>query len=306
MSLPAEISQSLPVVIRRRLADYLDLMKPRILLLAVLTVLGAMSLASPEGEHRPTVTVTLATLVGVALAVGAGGALNNFIERNRDARMDRTAQRPLPAGRMKPTEALVFGTVLWISSYFILYFLVNPPTAFLTMLAFGSYVGIYTPLKSRTTLCTLAGAIPGAMPPLIGWTAIRGHLEWSGVLLFAILFLWQIPHFLALAISRREEYARAGMPMLPSPAGVGGRGVDVTLNQILLYTAALVPVSLLPYGVLGAGRVYFVLALALGAGFVFLAVRGFVRAADARWCKSFFLYSIFYLVLLFGTLVFGS
>lgn len=297
-----ELSTSSALNVQRRVKDFTDLMKPRILLLAVLTVLGAMSVASSAGWPDPSVTI--ATLAGVALAVGAGGALNCFIERESDGRMARTSHRPLPAGRIKPVEALVFGTALWISSYFILYFYVNPPTAFLTMLAFGSYVGVYTPLKKHTSLCTLVGAVPGALPPLIGWTAARGHVEWPGFLLFALMFLWQIPHFLALALLRQQDYAKAGLPMLPAE-----QGDRETLLQILLYTAALLPVSLLPYGLLGAGRVYLTLAVFLGAGFFWLALRlaiSSARGVQPALCGRMFFYSILYLVILFGALVFDS
>lgn len=293
-----DVVESRVVGAHQRLADYADLIKPRILLLNLLTVLGTMSLAC--AGHWPSVSVVLSTLAGVALAAGAGGALNCFIERDLDARMIRTAGRPLPAGRLKPLEALVFGTVLWIGSYFLLYFQVNPPTAYLTMLAFGSYVGLYTPLKVRTPLNTLAGTLPGALPPLIGWTAARGQIEISGFLLFAILVLWQIPHFLVLALMRRDEYEAAGMKMLPVV-----QGERVTLEQILLYTSALVPVSLLPYGFLGAGPVYLGLAIVLGGGFLYLAFRLFVRGGEIGLCRKLFGYSILYLVLIFSALVAG-
>lgn len=299
MNMQTSTASGRATLFRRRLADYMDLTKPRIMMLTILTVLGGMSLAAHTGW--PATGVIWAAVGGVALAVGAGGALNNFIERDLDARMARTANRPLPSGRIHPMEALIFGTTLWITSYFILYFFVNPPTAFLTMLAFGSYVGIYTPLKTRSSLCTLVGAVPGAMPPLIGWTAVRGHIEFSGVVLFAFLFFWQIPHFLALALLRRDDYAQAGMPMLPVESGE-----RVTLHQMTLYTAAAVAVSLMPHGLLGAGSVYLCLAALGGAGFLALAFLGQIKGANPLWCGTFFFYSIIYAVVLFGALIFDS
>lgn len=299
MTTQVELAESGAISFRQRAMDYVDLVKPRILLLNLLTTLGAMSMAS-NGQW-PSIHVILSTLGGMALAVGAGGSLNCFIERDRDALMVRTANRPLPSGRMKPLEALIFGSALWMAAYFILYWFVNPPTAFLTMLAFGCYVGLYTPLKTRTPLCTLIGAVPGALPPLIGWTAVRGHVELSGFLLFAILFVWQIPHFLALALLRRDEYAQAGMPMYPVI-----RGERATVRQILLYTIALIPVSLLPYGILGASRAYLILAAVLGLGFLMMAIRGIVFGGSPSWCRKIFSYSVIYLVILFSALVFDS
>ncbi|OGH60339.1 MAG: protoheme IX farnesyltransferase [Candidatus Lindowbacteria bacterium RIFCSPLOWO2_12_FULL_62_27] len=298
MSIPAELAQDRSTPFRQKALDYLDLIKPRILLLVLLTVYGTMAVAA--GGSWPALGMAWPTLIGVALAVGAGGALNCFIERDRDARMARTAHRPLASGRMKPVEALALGTLFWICSYFLLYFLVNPLTAYLTMLAFGAYVGIYTPLKSRSPLCTLIGAVPGALPPVIGWAAIRAEVDGLAFVLFSIQFLWQIPHFLALALARRCEYEEAGLPMYPVVEGSGK-----TLDLILLYTAALVPVSLLPYGVLGAGPVYLCIALSTGAIFLGLALQGHQIGGEEQWCRRFFLYSIVYLVVLFGALVSG-
>ncbi|MBI4178138.1 protoheme IX farnesyltransferase [bacterium] len=283
----------------QRIRDFVSLTKPRIMLLVILTVLGSMSVAS--GAERLAAAAVIWTLSGVALAVGAGGALNHFIERDADRKMARTADRPVASGRIRPPEALVFGTALWIASYFVLYFHANPPTAFLTMLAFGSYVGLYTPLKRRSSICTLIGAVPGALPALIGWTAVRGHVEMTGLVLFLLMFFWQIPHFLSLALLTRKDYAAAGMPMLPVEAGV-----PATLGQILLYTAALIPVSLLPYTLFGSGRVYLYTAVCAGAVFFYLAVLLDRKDAAPKWCGRFFAYSIVYITVLFGVLVFDS
>lgn len=294
-----EFADSSALNLRQKVGDFVSLTKPRIMMLSSLTVLGAMSMASQTAW--PEISVILATLAGVALAVGAGGSLNCFIERETDRKMLRTSHRPLPSGRIRPLEALIFGTILWITSYFLLYFYVNPPTAFLTMLAFGSYVGLYTPLKKHSSLCTLVGAVPGALPPLIGWTAVRGHVEFSGFLLFLLMFFWQIPHFLALALLRREDYAKAGMPMLPVE-----QGEPAALRQILLYTAALLPISMMPYGLLGAGGVYLGLAMILGATFFGMALMGVRHGARPGWCGKFFYYSILYIAALFSALVFDS
>lgn len=285
--------------VKQRLADFADLAKPRIMLLALITVLASMSVAA-AGAWPSAVTVA-GTLVGVAFAVAAGGALNCFIERHADARMCRTAKRPLPSGRMRPWHALLFGTILWIASYFVLFFLVNPLTAYLTMLAFGAYVGVYTPMKRLSAWSTFVGAVPGALPPLIGWTAARGEIETAGFILFAILFVWQIPHFMSLAILRRDEYAQAGMPMMPVV-----KGPKKTLHAMTLFTIILIPLSLLPAGFLEAGVLYRTVAAILGAGFLMLVVRGYFAATSAAWCRSVFGYSVFYLTILFSSLILGA
>jgi heme o synthase len=285
--------------IKRRLADYVDLSKPRILTLSLITVWGSMSVAA--AGHWPSAGVIFAAFAGVALAVAAGGSLNFFIERKHDARMVRTAHRPLPSGRLYPREVLVLGTALWIASYFILFFMVNPITAYLTMIAFGSYVGIYTPLKRLSPWCTVVGAIPGALPPLIGWTAVRGSVDWAGISLFAILFVWQIPHFLSLAILRRDEYAQAGMPMMPVVYGP-----RPTLLVIVLTSIALVPVSLLPFALNIAGPVFAAVALVLGIAFTAYAAFGYVEQANNAWCRRFFRFSVIYLGVLFAALVVGA
>ncbi len=303
---PTEVAQELvqPRVLglKQRIADYTSLTKPRIMTMSLLTVWGSMSVSvAVDAGHWPSHVLIAATLIGVALAVAAGGALNCFLEREHDALMIRTAQRPLPAGRLRPWEALTFGTVLWIVSYFLLYFLVNPLTAYLTMLAFGSYVGLYTPMKRRSPWCTVVGAIPGALPPLIGSTAILDRIDPVGLALFAILFVWQIPHFLSFAILRRDEYAQAGMPMMPVVCGPRR-----TIHAIVLGVVILIPLSFLPVALMDAGRAYVILAAVLDGLFLIHAIRGLVEETNAVWCRSFFQFSIIYLGLLFTSLVIGA
>ena len=278
-----------------KLSDYVALAKVRVTLLAVITTAVGFIMGSPHRLDWPRFAMTLAG----AFLVGAGAqALNQWIERDADARMQRTARRPLPAGRLRPGSALVFGLATAALGLALLVLQVNLLAAGLALATFLSYVVVYTPLKRVTPFCTLVGAVPGALPPLIGWAASAGSLNGGAWVLFGILFLWQLPHFLAIALVYREEYAAAGFRMLPvvEPSG------DSTARQLVLYGLALVPTSLLPNIVGLAGPLYFVAALAVGCWLVAVAVLAArVRTFDVA--KRLFLASIGYLPILLVLMV---
>jgi protoheme IX farnesyltransferase len=241
--------------------DFLELTKPRLSSFVLLVVALAAYLAS-AGAVEPS-TILLAVL-GAALVAGGANALNMVLERDLDARMARTAGRPLPSGRLDAREAAVFGAALTVAGVLVLLAGTTPLAALLAALTSASYLCLYTPLKRKTTLNTHIGAVPGALPALIGWAAARGTLDPAAWTLFAIVYLWQLPHFLAIAWLYRDDYARGGFRMLPSadPGGIA------TGRQALLGAAALVPASLLPSLAGLTGAFYFAGALLLGAWFV--------------------------------------
>jgi protoheme IX farnesyltransferase len=276
------------------LADLVALAKPRVTTLVIATTAGGLWLA----PVRVAATVAGLALLGTVLIVAGANALNMYIERDIDGRMDRTKDRPLPAGRLAPRVALLFGVALSAAAVPILALGVNLTTALFAVLAHLSYVFAYTPLKQRSPMALLVGAVPGAMPPLLGWTAATGTAGWGGVGLFAILFLWQVPHFLAISIFRKDDYARAGLKVMPNVAGL-----KATKHSIVRYTFALVAVSLLlvPLGVERGG--YLVWAGLLGAIFFGWGCYGLREASGAKWARSLFAVSIFYLVLLFSALI---
>lgn len=255
-----------PSALAARLADYLELTKPRIAVLVLVTVTVGYLLGCRGPIALPSL---LHALVGIAMVAGASSALNQFIERHTDARMTRTAHRPLPAGRMRPAEVLMFGLALGAAGCLYLAATVNGPTAALSALTLGLYAGVYTPLKRRTSLSTTIGAVPGALPPVLGWAAATGRVDAGALALFAILFLWQFPHFLAICWLYRDQYARAGLRMLPAarprPRVTGGMAVAHAL--------ALLPVSLLPSHLGLAGDGYFLAAVVLGLGYLACSIR---------------------------------
>ena len=287
----------------RALALFLDLValtKPRITIMVLATALGGAWLAARRAGVAPAKTVLLA-LLGTALIVGGANALNMYLERDTDALMERTRSRPLPAGRLAPGAALAVGFVLSAVSLPLLTFGVNATTAMLAAIALTSYVLLYTPLKRRTSAALLVGAVPGAMPPLIGWTSVAGAIEWPGVLLFGVLFFWQLPHFLAIATFRRDDYARANMKVLPVE-----RGDPTTRRHIVGYLVLLVAVSLLLAQVGVGGPLYLAAAIVLGAGFLGLGAWGLRKSAGPRWARGLFFASMLYLVLLLTALVAGA
>lgn len=276
---------------RAQIADYWALAKVRMnILVAFSTFVGAF-LASRTG---PDVRIVTHAIIGTVMASVAASALNQFLERDVDAKMYRTRGRPLPTGRMQPGEALLVGVVLSVGGVAYLAFFTNAITALLAAVTVVSYVCAYTPLKRISTLSTLVGAVPGALPAMGGWTAVRGTIGVEAWVLFAIVFFWQLPHFMAIAWRYRDDYARGGFPVLPVVDSTG----RTTGQQMLFHTAALIPVSLLPTLVGMTGGVYFVGACALGAGLLGIAL-AFARGnRDAR-AALLFRGSIVYLVALF-------
>jgi protoheme IX farnesyltransferase len=277
------------------LGDLLALAKPRITALVVFTTASGLWLA-PRGLSTAGVALTL---VGTVLIVAGANTLNMYLERDSDALMARTAGRPLPAGRMDPAVALRLGIGLSVLSVPLLTFAVGPLPGLLASIALVSYVLLYTPLKRRSATALLVGAIPGAIPPLIGWTAATGRLDLPGVLLFAVMFLWQVPHFLAITLFRKGEYARAGLVVQPNEPG----GERAARANIVRYTVALVGVSLLfvPIGV--AGRLYLMTALVAGAAFLGYGLLGLRENAGTRWARNLFFLSLVYLTALFAVLM---
>jgi protoheme IX farnesyltransferase len=272
------------------------LTKPRITLMVLFTVAIGALLASPD---VPDLTLLLNTVVGTALVAAGASALNQLLERNVDAQMRRTENRPLPAGRLQPVEVLCFG--LTLSGLGLAWLALtgrHPLAVLIAAVTLVSYVLIYTPLKRHTTLNTLIGAVPGALPPVIGWTAITGTLDSTALVIFLIVFLWQVPHFLAIAWMYRDDYAQAGLKMLPVIDEDGSR----TGRQMLLYCLALVPVSLLPVLNQRAGWVYGLGALALGLMFL-AATLGFATRHSSDRARQVLRASLVYLPALLGLML---
>ncbi len=249
-----------------RLADYVVLMKPRISLLVLLTVSAGFALGSADG-WRPLLLAH--ALLGIALVATASSAFNQWLERDSDALMQRTLNRPLPSGRLSPAEVLLFGLVTGIIGMAWLAAFVDTITAVLSAVTLVLYVGVYTPLKRRTSFCTAVGAIPGAMPPVLGWAASGAPLDIAAFSLFAVLFLWQFPHFLAIGWIYRADYGRAGLKMVPAR----GQTPRVTGLMAVGYALVLVPLSLFPAACGLAGNAYLVVALMLSAAYLAAAVR---------------------------------
>lgn len=273
-----------------RLADYLQLTKPRLNLLVVFTTAGGYWLGL--GGHVDVVPLTHAVM-GTTLVAGGSAVFNQLYERDVDALMKRTRSRPLADGRMAPASAFWFGLVLSAIGLAQLALLVNVLSAVVAFATLVTYVLLYTPLKRLSSFSTVVGAIPGALPPVIGWAAATNTLSREAWLLFAIVFLWQMPHFLALAWMYRDEYERAGFPILPV-SEPDGRS---TARQVLAYTAALLPVSLAPAVSGLAGGAYAVVALVLGLGFMWLAIT-FARTLTRGAARDLFLGSLVYLPLI--------
>lgn len=280
------------------LRDVIALAKPRITLMVVITAAGGLFL---PGRARtlaaPSVATVVATLVGLAMIVAGANALNMYLERDIDRNMTRTKNRPLPSRRMPPRFALWFGVVLSALSVPVLAIGANPLTALLAVIANLLYVLAYTPLKQHSHYALHVGAIPGAIPPLLGWTAGTARIDAAGVVLFSILFLWQIPHFIAIALFRKADYARAGLVVTPNVTGE-----LASRHTIIRWIFALVAASLLvvPLGLAGHG--YLIIATILGAVFFTWGCYGLRTGTGDRWAKSLFGISILYLVLLFTAL----
>lgn len=275
--------------------DFVTLTKPRLNLLVLITTLAGLYLASPDGVAP---VLLLHTLLGTTLVAGGAAALNQVWEHRTDRLMKRTSGRPLPGGRLRVADGVVFGVALTASGLFELAVGANPLAAAVAAATVVSYVLIYTPLKTRTSLATLVGAVPGALPPMIGWAAATGEITLPAWVLFGIVFFWQMPHFLAIAWLYRDDYARAGIPLLPVLEPDGRR----TGQQALIYAAGLWPVSLLPALVGLAGAPYSAVATVLGLVFIWLS-GAFARERSMANARRLFLFSIMYLPILWGMLV---
>jgi protoheme IX farnesyltransferase len=279
----------------QRLLDFVSLTKPRLNLLVLLTTLGGLYIASPAGV--PT-ALLLHTMIGTALVAGGAAALNQVWERDTDRLMRRTSWRPLASRRLQVLEGAWFGIALGTAGLLELVLAVNITAAWVAAVTLISYVLFYTPLKTRSSLSTLVGAVPGALPPVIGWAAANGRIELPAIVLFGIVFFWQMPHFLAIAWIHRADYARAGIPLLPVLEPDGRR----TGQQALQYSLALGPVSLMPVLVGIAGPVYAAVAVLLWGAMLLVTTR-FARDRSNEHARALFLFSLAYLSLLWTALV---
>jgi heme o synthase len=275
---------------RTRTSDFVTLAKPRLNLLVVGSAAAGYAMAGGDTSH---VFKLVCTILGTGLVAGGASAYNQILERKTDALMQRTRSRPLPDGRLQVSEALLFATALSSLGLATLFVGVNTLSALVALATLVSYVAVYTPLKPVTSFATVIGAIPGALPPVIGWVAAREDLTDGAWLLFGIVFLWQLPHFLSIAWMFREDYARAGFPMLPvlEPDGRS------TGRQSVIYSAALVPLSLAPTLIGLTGRAYFAGAFALAAIFMALTIK-FALSRSRADAKRLFFGSIIYLPML--------
>ena len=276
--------------------DYITLLKPRVMSLVVFTALVGLAVA--PGSLHPVTAFT--ALLCIAVGAGASGALNMWYDADIDAKMTRTARRPVPAGRVQPGEALAFGLTLSVFSVVILGLLVNVLSAALLAFTIFFYAVVYTMwLKRSTPQNIVIGGAAGAFPPMIGWAAVTGSMSLEPILLFAIIFIWTPPHFWALALYKTEDYARAGIPMLPVVAGE-----VVTRRHILLYTLLLVPVGIAPWPLGFASALYGATSVVTGAIMLLLAWQVFrERRPVERACRNLFAFSILYLFLLFAVLL---
>jgi protoheme IX farnesyltransferase len=290
----ARVARVAPASAARQLfADYIELTKPKVQSLLLLTTVTTMEVAG-----SPPVSKIALTLLGGYLSAGGAGAVNHWFDRDIDAQMERTATRPIPAGRISPGAALGFGLALAAMSFVLMSLTINVLAASLALGGFVGYVVVYTMyLKRRTPQNIVIGGAAGAIPPLVGWAATRGSLSWTAVYLFAIVFYWTPPHFWALSLLMKDEYAKVGIPMMPVV-----RGEHETRRQILLYSLLLYAISQLPFCVGEFGGVYLVASMTLGLAFIGGAV-ALYRRADRATALRLYLFSLLYLALLFGAMV---
>ena len=269
--------------------DYVSLAKPGIVRMCLITTAGGLGLAGADA----TWSIWLSALVGSALAVASANAFNMIWERRSDQKMMRTRNRPIASGRMSAATACAFAGAVGAAGLMILWAGTNELTAVLALFALASYVLVYTPLKFHTPLALVIGAVPGAVPPLLGWTAATNALDMPGLVLFGILLTWQMPHFLAIAMFQQEDYARAGIKVVPLV-----RGDLVAKIQAIAWAALLLPISLMltPLGVTGA--LYLAVAAVLGVGFLVWAISGLWADANHKWARGFFFASLIYLPVL--------
>ena len=285
---PARLSRG-----RQLVSDYVELTKPKVQSLLLFTTVATMEIAGDPSVGR----IALACLGGY-MSAGGAGAVNHWYDRDIDAQMARTASRPIPAGRVAPRSALIYGCSLAFGSFILMWLTLNLLAASLALAGFFGYVGVYTMwLKRRTWHNIVIGGAAGAVPPLVGWVADRGSLSWTAVYLFAIIFYWTPPHFWALSLLMKDEYAKVRVPMLPV-----ARGEAMTRQQILLYSLLLYALSQLPFCAGAFGIVYLVASMLLGGAFVVLAIM-LSRRKDRRSALRLYLFSLAYLALLFGAMV---
>jgi len=293
----AEIEETKAIGLREKLAAYVELTKPRIAFMLVLTSAAGFYLGSAQGFNFILFTNAM---VGIALLAFGVATLNQYIERKTDALMARTAKRPLVTNKLSPNEALIFGIVQCAVAELYLLFLVNGLTAALGLIVIVGYVLLYTPLKTRTSASTAIGALPGAMPPLMGWTSAADSINIAAWTLFALLFLWQFPHFLAIANMYKDEYAKAGIKMLPTLEKDG----KITARQIVMFTILAVSVSLAPFFIGLAGIYYLVGASLLGIWFLWTSIQT-ARFKTVEQSRKLLLVSVLYLPIIFALMVFN-
>ncbi len=294
----AEIQEIKTIGLRDKLSAYFELTKPRIAFMLVLTSAAGFYLGSENGFN---VILFINAMIGIALLAFGVATLNQFWERKSDALMKRTANRPLVTGRITAKEALIFGILQCAIAEIYLTFLVNGLTAILGLLVFIGYVLLYTPLKSRTSASTAIGALPGALPPLMGWTSASNEITLGAWTLFAMLFLWQFPHFLAIAWMYRDQYAKAGIKMLPVVEPEG----KLTARQIVTFTILLLPVSIAPFFLGLAGWIYLIGACVLGIWFLYGSIQA-ARFKTNEKARQLLLISVIYLPLIFLLMVFNK
>jgi protoheme IX farnesyltransferase len=303
-TLEAEKPESRREIASASFADFVALAKPRITTMVVITTAGGLWLAhrarlTQTGSSSVNLPLVLCTLLGTALVVAGANALNMYIERDFDRKMERTKNRPLPTGRMHPRAALWFGVIASSLSVPVLAVGVNALTALLAVLANLSYVLAYTPLKQRSHHALLVGAVPGAIPPLLGWTAVTGRIDAAGLVLFALMFTWQVPHSLAIALFRKGEYARAGLVVMPNVTGDAAVKHSIARWLVPVVASSLL---LIPLGLVRS-TVYLVSASVLGAVFFAFGVAGLREGTGRKWARGLFGISLLYLVGVFAALV---
>ena len=293
----AEIQETKIISAREKLAAFFELTKPRIAFMLVLTSAAGFYLGADKGFN---LMLFVNAMIGITLLAFGVATLNQVWERKTDALMERTAKRPLPTNKVSVAEALIFGLLLCLTAEIYLAVLVNSLTAILGIVVIVGYVLLYTPLKTRTSMSTAIGAIPGAMPPLMGFTSAANEITLGAWTLFALLFLWQFPHFLAIAWMYREQYAKAKILMLPviEPEG------KITAQQIVIFTLLLIPVSLAPYFLGIAGVVYLAGASLLGMWFLAASIQT-ARAKTTEQARKLLLVSVIYLPIIFALMVFN-
>lgn len=294
----AEIHESKVIGVRDKLTAFFELTKPRIAFMLVLTSAAGFYLGT---ANRFDVLLFVNSMLGITFLAFGVATLNQHWERKIDLLMERTAKRPLPTKRVSPKEALVFGVLLCLGAEIYLLVFVNVLTAVLGLIVIVGYVLLYTPLKTRTSISTAVGALPGALPPLMGWTSSANEISLGAWTLFALLFLWQFPHFLAIAWMYKDQYAKAGIKMLPVIEADG----KITARQIVIFTILLLPVSFAPFFIGFAGWIYLTGAVVLGAWFLLASIEA-ARAKTVKKARKLLLVSVLYLPLLFALMVLNN